>query len=172
MNVRDGAAGDIPAIAAIYAHHVRHGAATFETEPPDAAEMERRWTHVREIGLPWLVAELENGGVAGYAYAGRYRPREAYRFTVEDSIYIDPARTGQGIGSALLERLIHRCEEAGAHQMVAVIGDSANIVSVRIHEKFGFRRAGVLYSVGFKFGHWVDTVLMQRPLGPGNLTLP
>jgi L-amino acid N-acyltransferase YncA len=122
--------------------------------------------------LPWLVAEIENGIIAGYAYAGPYRSREAYRFTVEDSIYLDPAHVGRGIGSALLAQLIAACEAAGARQMVAVIGGRADTTSVRLHAKFGFRQVGVLEAVGFKFGRWLDTILMQRALGLGDLTPP
>ena len=162
---------DIPAIAEIYAHYVRHSTASFETEPPDAAEIARRRAQVVGIGLPWLVAEVD-GVVAGYAYAGPYRPRRAYRFTVEDSIYIRPAHAGQGIGAALLDRLVGACEQWGARQMVAVIGGSDNLPSIRLHEKFGFRHAGLLRAAGFKFGRWADSVLMQRAIGLGDTTAP
>jgi L-amino acid N-acyltransferase YncA len=162
---------DIPAITEIYAHHVRHGAATFEIVPPDAAEMKRRRCDVAQNGFPWLVAEID-GQLAGYAYAGPYRARPAYRFTVEDSVYLHPAYVGRGLGTILLPRLIVLCEEAGARQMVAVIGDSKNTASIRLHENFGFELTGVLRSVGFKFGRWVDTVLMQRRLGAGDTTPP
>ena len=155
---------DVPEIAAIYGHYVRTALATFETDPPDAAEMARRLQHVRERGLPCLVAELE-GCVAGYAYAAPYRPRPAYRFTVENSVYVHPDYQRKGLGRLLLTELIAVCEAAGCRQMVAVIGDSGNAASIGLHEALGFRRVGVLRSVGFKFGRWVDTVLMQRPLG-------
>jgi L-amino acid N-acyltransferase YncA len=157
---------DISSIAAIYAHYVRNEIVTFESESPDVTEMNRRRTEVQARGLPWLVAEIEHEVVAGYAYASLYRTREAYRFTVEDSIYLDPAHLGKGIGSALLAQLIGTCEAAGARQMVAVIGGSADSVSVRLHAKFGFRHVGVLEAVGFKFGRWIDTILMQRALVP------
>jgi len=168
--VRAALKTDIPALAAIYSHHVLHGLASFELEPPDAAEMARRYAYVTELGLPYLVAELD-GRIAGYAYVAPYRTRPAYRFTVEDSIYIHRDVVGSGVGSALLPRLIAACEAAGCRQMLAVIGDSDNRPSIRLHEKFGFARAGTLPAVGHKFGRWVDSVLMQRPLGPG-ATLP
>jgi L-amino acid N-acyltransferase YncA len=169
--VRPSRDEDIARIAAIYDHHVRHGTASFELEPPDAAEMARRRAGVLELGLPYLVAELE-GRVVGYAYAGAYRPRPAYRFTVEDSIYVDHALTGAGVGRALLPVLIEQCTAAGRRQMIAVIGDSAQTASIRLHAAFGFRMVGTVENVGFKFGRWLDSVLMQRPLGPGADTLP
>jgi L-amino acid N-acyltransferase YncA len=162
---------DVARITAIYAHHVRHGTASFELEPPDAAEMARRRAGVLELGLPYLVAERERR-VVGYAYAGAYRPRPAYRFTVEDSIYVDHALTGAGIGRALLPVLIEQCTTAGRRQMIAVIGDSAQTASIRLHAAFGFRMVGTVENVGFKFGRWLDSVLMQRPLGEGAETLP
>jgi phosphinothricin acetyltransferase len=161
---------DVPAIAAIYAHYVRQTTASFETEPPSDAEIANRRAAIVRLGLPWLVAEID-GEIAGYAYAGPYRPRAAYRFTVENSIYIDPARAGKGTGSALLKRLIEDCEAWGARQMIAVIGGSDNLASIKLHAKFGFRHTGTLVAAGFKFGRWVDSVLMQRALGPGD-TLP
>jgi L-amino acid N-acyltransferase YncA len=170
--IRPSSEGDTASIAAIYAHYVRNEIVTFESEPPDAAELNRRRAEVQARGLPWLVAEIEHGVIAGYAYASQYRSREAYRFTVEDSIYLDPAHIGKGIGSALLAQLIAACEAAGARQMVAVIGGSAESASVRLHAKFGFRHVGVLEAVGFKFGRWLDTVLMQRALGTGTGTPP
>jgi L-amino acid N-acyltransferase YncA len=157
---------DVPAIAEIYAHYVRHTTASFETEPPDAHEMARRRDAVLSVGLPWLVAEADRA-VTGYAYAAPYRPRGAYRFTVEDSIYIHPEYAGQGIGSELLGRLIEGCEAWGARQMIAVIGGSDNAASIRLHTRFGFRHAATLDAVGYKFDRWVDSVLMQRALGPG-----
>ncbi len=154
---------DIPAITEIYAHHVRHGAATFEIEPPDCSEMDRRRLEILSKGLPYLVIEID-GLVAGYAYASPYRPRPAYRFTVEDSIYIHPGFLARGLGHLLLGRLIELCEAEGNRQMIAVIGDSGNAASIRLHQRFGFRRAGVLEAVGRKFGRWIDTVIMQRVL--------
>jgi phosphinothricin acetyltransferase len=162
--VRAACDADAPEIAAIYGHYVRTALATFETDPPDAAEMAHRLQLVIERGLPYLVAELE-GRVAGYAYAAPYRPRPAYRFTVEASVYIHPGHTRKGLGRLLLTELIAGCEAAGCRQMVAVIGDTGNAASIGLNEALGFRHVGVLRSVGFKFGRWVDTVLMQRPLG-------
>lgn len=167
IGLRAASEADLPAITAIYAHHVRTGTATFEIEPPDAAEMSRRWRDIVERGLPYLVA-IDAADVVGYAYAGPYRPRPAYRYTVEDSIYIRADYAGQGIGSELLRALIVACERAGARQMVAVIGDAANAASIRVHAAAGFAHAGVLASVGWKFGRWLDVVLMQRALGIGD----
>jgi L-amino acid N-acyltransferase YncA len=162
--IRAASAEDLKAVTGIYAHHVRCGTASFEIEPPDEAEMLRRWQAVAEKGLPYFVAERD-GAVAGYGYAGLYRPRPAYRFTVEDSIYVDRECAGLGIGGALLGRLIAECERLGLRQMIAVIGDSENAASIGLHRKFGFEHAGVLKNVGCKFGRWLDTVLMQRELG-------
>lgn len=170
--VRPSAEGDLPAIEAIYAHHVRHGIASFEETPPDLAEMTRRRAEILARGLPYLVAETEDGAVAGYAYAGPYRPRIAYRFTVEDSIYLDPAAAGRGIGGLLLAALIEHTTAAGYRQMLAVIGNSGNRASIALHARAGFREVGTLRQVGFKLGGWVDVVLMQRPLGPGSDTPP
>ena len=164
--IRAARDADAPEIAAIYGYYVRTALATFETDPPDAAEMLHRLHLVADRGLPCLVAELE-GCVAGYAYAAPYRPRPAYRFTVENSVYVHPDRQRMGLGRLLLTELIAVCEAAGSRQMVAVIGDSANVASIGLHEALGFRRVGVLLNVGFKSGRWVDTVLMQRPLGDG-----
>lgn len=161
--VRSATELDVPAITEIYAHHVRHGAATFEIEPPDCVEVERRRVAVLSQGLPYLVAEA-NGRITGYAYAARYRLRAAYRFTVEDSIYIHPEYRAQGFGRMLLARLIELCNAEGCRQMVAIIGDSSNAASIRLHEGLGFRRVGVLESVGRKFGRWFDVVIMQRAL--------
>ncbi|WP_209879697.1 GNAT family N-acetyltransferase [Azospirillum soli] len=171
MIIRDSRASDLDRIQAIYSHHVLRGLASFEEVPPDQAEMGRRRDDVLERGFPYLVAEID-GELAGYAYAGPYRLRTAYRFTVEDSIYIDPGCMGRGIGRALLAGIIDRCTEAGCRQMVAVIGDSGNAASIGLHRHLGFEPAGVLRSVGFKFGRWVDGVLMQRALGDGDRTLP
>jgi phosphinothricin acetyltransferase len=170
-SLRPARDADLAAIQAIYAHHVLYGLATFEEVPPDAAEMARRRAEIRARGLPYLVAE-EAGRILGYAYAGPYRPRSAYRFAVEDSIYLDPAATGRGLGRRLLARLIEESTAAGARQMLAVIGDSGNAASIAVHARAGFRHAGTFAAVGFKLGRWVDTVLMQRPLGPGGATPP
>jgi phosphinothricin acetyltransferase len=161
--IRRAEAADVERIAGIYGFHVRNGAATFETEPPDAAEMRRRWESLVSGGYPYLVAQAGDA-VAGYAYAGPYRPRPAYRYTVEDSIYLDPEFRGRGIGKLLLRELMEQCARSGFRQMIAVIGDSGNTASIRLHEAFGFRPVGVLQSVGFKFDCWVDTVLMQKEL--------
>jgi len=165
--IRDGLEADIAEIQAIYAHHVRHGTASFELEPPDLEEMRRRFAAIRSQGLPYLVAEGD-GRVLGYAYAGPYRPRPAYRFSVEDSIYVRPDLVGRGVGRSLLRRLILEAEGCGARQMVAVIGDSAQRSSIRLHESCGFSHVGVLRDIGWKFGRWLDSVLMQRAIGPGS----
>jgi len=157
---------DLPAICAIYGHHVLHGLASFEVEAPDVEEMARRREHVLALGLPYLVAE-SGGRVVGYAYAALYRTRPAYRYTLEDSIYIDRDHAGKGIGRILLQALIAGCEGAGYRQMIAVIGDSANFASIQLHAVCGFKHVGLLPATGFKFGRWVDSVLMQRPLGEG-----
>jgi len=159
------------AVATLYAHHVRGGIATFEEVPPDAAEMTLRLQAVRDLGTPWLVAERE-GQLLGYAYASLYRTRSAYRFVLEDSIYVAPESAGQGIGGALLDRLLAECSALGYRQMIAVIGDSGNAASIAIHRSRGFADAGVLKSVGFKFGRWIDSVFMQRELGDGDSNLP
>jgi phosphinothricin acetyltransferase len=172
MLIRDAADADIPAITAIYAHAVLNGRASFETEAPDEAEIARRRLRVVSLGLPYLVAALPDAGVVGYAYAGPYRPRPAYRFSLENSIYIAPDRQGAGIGRALLPALIARSEALGYRQMIAVIGDSANHASIRLHARCGFVHAGVLSSVGWKHGRWLDTVLMTRALGPGDAQPP
>ena len=169
--VRPATVADIPAITAIYRHHVLHGLATFELDPPDAAEMTRRFAEISKLGLPYLAAEID-GRIAGYAYAAVYRARPAYRYTVEDSVYVDNDHAAQGIGSALMPPLIAGCAKAGRRQVIAVIGDSANLGSIRLHEKFGFQRVGMLPAVGFKFGRWVDSVLMQLAVGDGEHTAP
>lgn len=160
---------DIPAIAAIYGEAVRTGRASFETEAPDEAEMARRRAALLDGGYPYLVAIAE-GRVAGYAYAGLYRARLAYRSTVENSVYVDPAFQGRGVGRTLLDAIVSAAAERNFRQMVAVIGDSANIASVRLHEAAGFAHVGTLRSVGWKHGVWLDTVLMQRALGAGDGT--
>ena len=163
IQIRASRESDIAAITEIYAYHVLHGAGSFEIEAPDAEEMARRRFDVVSRGLPYLVAESENV-VTGYAYATLYRTRVAYRFTLEDSVYVHRDHTGHGIGAALLERLIPACKQWGCKQLVAVIGDSENIASVRLHEKLGFQHCGILRGVGFKFDRWIDTVLMQLSL--------
>jgi len=171
LALRDSTPGDIDAIAAIYAHHVRFGLGSFEETPPSVEEIARRRDVVLAQGLPFIVA-VEGGRVVGYAYAGRYRMRSAYRHTLEDSIYVAADAGGRGIGRALLTRLIEQCADLGYRQMVAVIGDSANRASIRLHESLGFARIGTQPDVGFKHGRWVDSVLMQRALGQGAATLP
>jgi L-amino acid N-acyltransferase YncA len=169
--IRPTVAADLPAITGIYGHAVRYGTATFEMIPPDLAEMTRRFGVLMDGGYPYFVASLE-GRVIGYAYAGAYRPRPAYRFTVENSVYLEPAIHRRGIGLQLLQRLIGECEARGYRQMIAVIGDSANAGSIGVHAKCGFQMIGTHPDVGFKFGRWLDTVMMQRALGDGATTLP
>jgi phosphinothricin acetyltransferase len=173
MSARVRAAGlhDIAAITAIYAHHVRHGLASFEVEPPGEDEIRRRYEEITAEGYPYLVAE-EDGGIAGYAYAGAYRTRRGYRFCLEDSVYVAAGCTGRGIGKGLLDALVAACEPVGCRQLVAVIGDSANRASIAVHEACGFTRVGTFRSIGFKHGRWVDSVLMQRAIGAGDATLP
>lgn len=171
LAVRPSRDEDIAAIAAIYRHHVLNGVASFEEVPPEPDEIARRRCDLLDRGLPYLVAERE-GRVVGYCYAGLYRTRSAYRFTLEDSIYIDAAELRRGIGRALLGELIARCTGLGYRQMIAVIGGRDQWPSIRLHEALGFGHVGLLPAVGFKFGGWVDTVLMQRPLGPGAATPP
>ena len=168
--VRDAAPADFPAIAAIYAHHVLNGTASFEETPPSADELLARRSAVLGHGLPWIVAELD-GRVAGYSYATPYRPRAAYRHTVEDSIYVDAALRGHGIGRTLLRALIERCEAGPWRQMIAVIADPLGR-SPALHRSVGFETVGTLRAVGFKHGEWRDTLLMQRALGTGSNTLP
>jgi phosphinothricin acetyltransferase len=173
ISIRPVEAADLEAIQRIYAHHVLHGLASFEEAPPDAAELMRRWRAIADAGLPYIAAiDGADGALAGYAYAGPYRPRSAYRFTVEDSVYVAPGAAGRGIGRALLLRLIDISTTLGKRQMIAVIGDSGNDASVRLHRACGFELVGTFRSIGFKHGRWIDTVLMQRPLGVGNQTLP
>jgi phosphinothricin acetyltransferase len=169
--VRASTEADVVRCAQIYGHHVLHGTASFEVDPPDLAEMKKRRAGVLDLGLPHLVAERE-GLVMGYAYAGNWRPRPAYEFSVEDSIYVDKDAVGKGVGKALLPALIEECTKRGKHQMVAVIGDSAQTPSIRLHASCGFEMVGTLKNIGFKFGRWLDSVLMQRPLGPGDIAPP
>lgn len=164
--LRPSTPADLPAMRDIYAHAVTQGTGSFELEVPDAAEMARGRDDVLAKGLPWLVAE-RGGEVLGYAYAGAFRPRPAYRFSVEDSIYLHPQAQGAGVGRALLAELMARCQAAGARQMLAVIGDSRNAGSIGVHRALGFEHSGTLQSVGWKFGRWLDVVLMQRSLGAG-----
>lgn len=171
LSLRAARADDLARVTEIYRHHVLTGSATFELEPPSVEEMAQRHAAVVARGFPWLIA-VSAGCIAGYAYATSFRPRPAYAWTVEDSIYLDPAWTGRGVGRALLERLIAECEQLGLRQMVAVIGDSANVASINLHRVLGFTDAGVQRGVGFKFGRWLDTVTMQRSLGEGAATSP
>lgn len=159
------------AIARIYAHHVQYGLASFEEVPPTIEELRLRRAAVHDCGLPYLAAELD-GQVVGYAYASLYRTRPAYRYTIEDSVYVEQGLTGLRIGSTLLAALIERCEGGRWRQMLAVIGDSANAPSIALHRRLGFRSIGTFASVGWKLGRWVDTVLMQRPLGAGDRSPP
>ncbi len=169
--IRDTGADDIEAIQRIYAFYVLNSVATFEEEPPTADEMHSRWANISAQGLPYLVAEVD-GVVAGYTYVSPFRPRPAYRHTIEDSICIANGLTGRGIGRELLAELLRRCGCGPWRQMVAVIARSGNHASVRLHERFGFRHVGTLSAVGFKLGDWADTVLMQRGLGAGGRTPP
>lgn len=169
--IRPAREDDIPRIQAIYAHYVETGTASFEVVPPDIAEMTARFAAIRARGFPYIVAEV-NGTVAGYAYAATYRARAAYDYSVEDSVYIAPEHHGRGLGRALLGSLIAICTEAGYRRMIAVIGDSANLPSINLHRTLGFAPAGVLPSAGWKHGHWVDSVMMQRALGDGDTRPP
>lgn len=163
MQVREAAADDIPAIQAIYAHHVLHGLGTFETESPDVDEMRARFSQITAAGFPYLVA-TDTDQVIGYAYANHFRARAAYRLTVEDSIYVAPFAMGHGVGRVLLDELIARCIAIGLRQMLALIGDSANAGSIGVHRACGFEMVGVMKDVGRKFDLWVDVVIMQRAL--------
>jgi phosphinothricin acetyltransferase len=169
--IRASREGDVAQIAAIYGYHVLHGLASFEEVPPEIDELASRRRDILARGLPYLVAE-RSGRVLGYCYAGPYRTRSAYRFTVEDSIYVDGAEVGRGLGRALLGTLLDRCGELGYRQMVAVIGGSETWPSIRLHAALGFTQVGLLPAVGFKFGSWVDIVLMQRALRRGGAVPP
>jgi phosphinothricin acetyltransferase len=171
VQLRPAQLTDLPAIHSIYAHHVLHGLASFEEEPPSVEEIGRRYRDITGRGLPYLVAEY-GVDVAGYGYCAPYRARSAYRYALEDSVYVRHDMTGRGVGKALLDELIVRCEALGYRQIIAVIGDSGHAASIGVHAACGFLRVGTLRSVGFKFGRWVDSVLMQRPLGPGDATRP
>ncbi len=169
--VRDAVEADMPAVQDIYAHYVLSSLATFEETPPSLEVMLARRRASIENGLPYLVAE-RNREVVGYAYAGAYHARPAYRFTVEDSVYVADGLRGRGVGTALLRALIERCEAGPWRQMIAVVGDSANAGSIALHRRFGFERVGVLRSVGYKFGRWVDAPILQRALGAGDRQAP
>lgn len=171
MIIRGATATDADALASIYGHHVLHGFGTFEEEPPSPAEMEARRAAVAALDLPYLVAEVE-GRVLGFAYAAPFRPRAAYRYTVEDSVYVAPDAVGRGVGRAVLGRVVARCEALGVRQVVAVIGDSANAASIGLHRGLGFIDAGVGQNLGFKHGRWVDVVWMQKALNGGDQTPP
>ena len=171
MLVRPATAADCAAIQSIYSHHVLHGLASFEETPPSVQEMRSRYDDVTARGLPYLAAE-EAGEVIGYGYCTLYRTRSAYRHTLEDSVYVRAGQHRKGIGKAILAALIARCEQLGYRQLIAVIGDSSQAPSIGLHASLGFLRMGTLRSVGFKFGRWVDTVIMQRPLGRGDGILP
>ena len=169
--IRPSQDSDIPAITAIYAHHVRHGTGTFEVDPPSAADMASRRDDVRSKGLPYLVA-VEGPEVLGFAYCNWFKPRPAYRFSAENSIYLAPLAHGQGLGRALLSELAARAEQAGVRKLIAVIGDSANSGSIGVHRSVGFRHVGTLESCGWKFDRWLDVVMMDKPLGWGNIHPP
>jgi len=171
VTIRPATFADIPAITRIYAHAVEHGTASFELTPPDEAEMRRRMQAILEGKFPYIVAEID-GAIAGYAYASLYRTRPAYRFTVEDSVYVAPHIHRRGVGKALLMKLIEACTALGLRQMIAVIGDSDQAASIGVHRACGFAPAGNLKSIGWKFGRWLDTPLMQLTLGPGAATPP
>lgn len=171
LQIRPATSADLPAITAIYREAVLHGTATFELDPPDAAEMTRRFTEITAAGFPYLVALLE-GRVVGYSYASLYRSRPAYRFTVENAIYLAPDSHRRGVGTQLLQRLIEDCETLGFRQIIAVIGDSANAGSIGVHTRTGFQMIGLHPDVGYKFGRWLDVVMMQRAIGGGGRTLP
>lgn len=169
--VRSSQEHDIPSITAIYAHHVLHGTGTFEIDPPSAQDMATRRADVLAKGLPYLVAE-EGGHVLGFAYCNWFKPRPAYRFSAEDSIYVADEARGRGVGRLLLDTLCAEAERAGVRKLLAVIGDSANAGSIGVHRAAGFSHVGVLRSVGWKFGAWRDIVLMEKPLGAGDTTAP
>lgn len=166
LTLRPCAEADLPAVTAIYRHAVLHGTGTFEIDPPDEPEMRRRHADVRSKGLPWIVAE-SGTELLGYAYANHFRARPAYRFFLEDSIYLAPNAQGRGLGRLLLADLVARCTALGARQLLAVIGDADNAASIGLHRACGFEHTGVLHRSGWKFGRWLDVVLMQRALGPG-----
>jgi L-amino acid N-acyltransferase YncA len=169
--IRPSTDADVPTITRIYAHHVLNGTGTFETEPPSEADMATRRADVISKGLPYLVAE-EGGEVVGYVYGNWFKPRAAYRYSVEDSIYLAPGQQGKGLGRALLSEFLARCEAVGVRKVMAVIGDSANAGSVGLHRALGFQDVGVVKSCGWKFGRWLDIVLMDKSIGLGDSTAP
>ncbi len=171
IRIREARDEDMGAIQVIYAHHVLTGLGSFEEVPPSVEEMARRRAEIVSHGLPYLVAEAD-GHIIGYAYAGKFRTRSAYRYSVEDSIYVSADAQRRGIGRKLLDELIERCTKQGYRQMVAVIGDTANYGSIGVHQAAGFVEVARMPAIGFKFARWVDSVMMQRPLGPGQSTLP
>jgi phosphinothricin acetyltransferase len=171
FSIRDSELGDVPAITAIYAHSVMTSVATFDEQPPSVQDMRQRRAEVIEAGLPFIVA-VGDRHLLGYAYAGAFRRRTGYRFTLEDSIYVERTATHRGIGTALLTALIERCAAAGYRQMVAVIADTERAASIGLHEKLGFKMVGVLPAAGFKFRRWIDVILMQRALGPNDPVAP
>jgi phosphinothricin acetyltransferase len=171
MNIRPSTEDDLAAITRIYGHHVLHGTGTFETTPPSQHDMQTRRADVLSKNLPWLVAE-ENGQVLGFAYGNWFKPRPAYRFSVEDSIYLAPEAAGKGLGKTLLAQLLTTLEERGIRKVMAVIGDSANAGSIGVHRSLGFSQVGVVAACGWKFGRWLDIVLMEKSLGSGASTPP
>ena len=170
-HIRPFEATDLPAVTAIYAHHVTHGTGTFETTPPTEEEMAQRQADVAARGLPWLVLE-DAGQVLGYAYCQWFKPRPAYRFSAEDSIYLHPDARGRGLGRRLLQALADEAQARGVRKLIAVIGDSANAASIGVHRAVGFTDAGAIRSCGWKFGRWLDIVLMEKPLGDADTTAP
>jgi phosphinothricin acetyltransferase len=171
LEIRGASADDMAAVREIFAHHVTHGTASWELEPPDLAEMKSRRARLTGAGLPFVVGLLD-GRIAGYGYASPYRPRPGYRFVVEDSVYLHPELTGRGLGRPLLQRVIDDCTAMGKRQMLAVIGDAENLPSIRLHQRLGFKRVALLEKIGWKFGRWLDSVVMQRALGEGGESPP
>lgn len=172
MQIRDASLADLPAITAIYGHHVLYGTGTFEEEPPTEAEMQARLARVQGKGWPWLVAVEDDGQIVAFAYVAQFRDRSAYRFAGEDSVYVRDDQRGQGVGKALVAALLDRAEACGFRQIFAVIGDSENVGSIGLHVALGFRQVGVLKAAGVKFGRWVDVVFMQRTVGSGDRDVP
>ncbi len=171
MIVRDAASADADSLSAIYGDAVLHGFGTFEEDPPSAAEMDTRRCAIQDQGLPYLVAEMD-GRILGFAYAGPFRPRAAYRYTLEDSVYVSPQAKGKGVGRAVLSAVISACEALGVRQLMAVIGDKENAGSIGLHSALGFEQTGTSRSVGFKHGRWVDVVYMQKALNGGDTLVP
>jgi L-amino acid N-acyltransferase YncA len=171
LTLRPSTDADVPSITAIYAHHVLHGTGTFETTPPTEQDMTTRRLDVLARGLPYLVAE-QGGRVLGFAYCQWFKPRPAYRYSAEDSIYLHPDAAGQGLGKKLLAELVHQAETAGVRKLIAVIGDSGNAGSIGVHRSLGFHKVGVIASCGWKFGRWLDIVLMEKAIGAGDSTPP